>query len=125
MKLLVPGLLVTALVASTAQAAAPTEIRIPGERIFPESLTSSRDGAVIIGSIGARTIFRAKPGSETAEAWIAPGTDGLQSIFGVFADDKAGTLWACSGSAGPPGAAAPSPAALHAFDLKTGAPKGR
>ena len=37
-----------------ALAAAPAQINIPGQRLFPESLTSSADGAVYIGSIGAR-----------------------------------------------------------------------
>ena len=123
------ALLVAAAAASLAHAAAPAEIVIPGERIFPESLTSAADGSVIIGSVGARTIFRAKPGSGAAEAWIQPGTDGMQGILGVFADDKSNTLWACSGSfgppGGPPGGPPPPPATLHAFDLKSGAPKGK
>jgi sugar lactone lactonase YvrE len=104
----------------------PSEIVIPGERVFPESLTSSADGSVFIGSIQAKTIFRAKPGAATAEAWVNPGTDDLQSIFGVLADDRSHTLWACSSTPafGPPGGAPPPPAALYAFDLKTGAPKG-
>ena len=117
-------LLAAPLVTPPVHAAAPAEISIPGERIFPESLTSTSDGSVIIGSIVARTIFRAKPGAEHADPWIAPGTDGLQSIFGVFADNRSNTLWACSNPFGPPfssaAAAQPPPAALFAFDLKTG-----
>jgi sugar lactone lactonase YvrE len=106
-----------------AQAAVPAEIVIPGERIFPESLTSSADGTVIIGSIATKTIFRAKPGTAQAEAWIAPATDGLQNVLGVLADDRSHTLWACSNSIGPPGLTNP-PATLYAFDLRTGTPKG-
>jgi sugar lactone lactonase YvrE len=123
------ALVVAALVASGAQAATPpAEIVIPGERLFTESLTSTADGSVIIGSVGGRTIFRAKPGESQAQAWIQPGTDGLAGVFGVLADDKSTTLYACSGSFGPPGAAGappPPPSALHAFDLETGAPKGK
>jgi sugar lactone lactonase YvrE len=111
-------------VVHAASAATPAEIIIPGERLVTESLTSAADGSVIVGSVGGRTIFRAKPGADKAEAWIQPGTDGMGSIFGVFADDKSNTLYACSGSFGPPGAAR-APSALHAFDLKTGAPKGK
>ena len=123
------ALLVAAAAASLAHAAAPpATITIPGERLMTESLTSAKDGSVIIGSIGGRTIFRAKPGAENAEAWIAPGTEGMGSIFGVFADDKSNTLWACSGAGfgGRPAADAPPPppSALYAFDLKTGAHKG-
>jgi hypothetical protein len=118
--------LTLALGAAAAHAASPpAEIVIPGERVFPESLTSTADGAVIVGSLGARTIFRAKPGAPTAEAWIQPDTDGMKMIFGVFADSKSNTLYACSGNFGPPPAGqAPTPSSLYTFDLKTGASKG-
>jgi hypothetical protein len=116
---------VTAVAASGAQAAAPAEITIPGEKLFTESLTSTKDGSVIIGSIGGKTIFRTKPGAATAEAWIQPGTEGLGAVFGVLADEKSNTLWACSGApGGPPGGPPPPPSNLYAFDLKTGAHKG-
>jgi len=117
-------LVAAAVAASVAHAAAPADITMPGEKLFTESLTSTKDGAVIIGSVGGRTIFRAKPGSATAEAWIQPGTEGLGAVFGVFADDKSNTLYACSGTpGGPPGAPPPPPSNLYAFDLKTGAHK--
>jgi hypothetical protein len=81
---------------------------------------------VIIGSIQAGTIWRAAPGAATAEAWIQPGTDGIRGVFGVFADESTGTLYACSGSFGPPAAGPPPPpSTLHTFDLTTGAPKGK
>ena len=83
-------IVVTALPA--AAAALPDTINIPGERIFPESLTSLSDGSVIIGSIAQKTVYRAKPGSDTAEVWIAPGTENLNNVLGVFADNKAGTV---------------------------------
>jgi sugar lactone lactonase YvrE len=113
--------------AAAAPAAPPAEIVIPGEQITPESLTSTADGHVIIGSIQARTIWRAAPGATTAEAWIQPGTDGMQGVFGVFADDNTGTLYACSGSFGAPpsNGPPPPPSTLHTFDLATGAPKGK
>jgi sugar lactone lactonase YvrE len=115
--------LIAAGAAAAAQPAAPAEIHIPGERIVPESLTSARDGTVFIGSILAKTIFRVKPGADTAVAWIRPGTGGMQNILGVFSDDAANTLWACSASFGAsPREAVPSE--LFAFNLKTGAVKG-
>ena len=76
---------------------------------------------VFFGSIGNKMIYRAAPGSDKAEPFVQPGTDGVQSTFGVYADSKTGTLWACSNLLGPPGG---PPATLYAFDLKTGAPKG-
>jgi hypothetical protein len=122
-----PGLALAAAASLAGAAAPPAEIAIPGTGIFPESLTSTRDGSVIIGSIGTRQIFRAKPGAASAEPWILPGTDGMAGIFGVFADDRSGTLYACSNSFGPPpapGSPPPAPATLYTFDLKSGQPKG-
>jgi hypothetical protein len=116
-----------ATAAPAAAPAPPAEIVIPGENITPESLTSLKDGTVIIGSVQARAIWRAAPGSATAEAWIQPGTDGMQGVFGVFADESTGTLYACSGSFGAPpsNGPPPPPSALHTFDLASGAPKGK
>lgn len=112
-----------AATATAAPAAPPAEIVIPGERIIPESLTSTSDGSVIIGSVGTRTIYRAAPGAATAEAWIQPAND-IQSVFGVLADESSGTLYACSGSLGPPAEGqTPMASALYAFDLQSGAYK--
>jgi sugar lactone lactonase YvrE len=114
-----------ALATSISRAAPPAQILIPGERIFPESLTSTAVGAVIFGSIGRQAVFRARPGSSRASIWIRPQSHGIQSIFGVFADERSKTLWACSNSLGPPRGPAPSRPALYAFDLTSGAFKGR
>lgn len=128
----VKTLIAAAGLAAAAQAAAPPQAitipgAIPGQPLITESLTSTADGTVIVGSMVGRTIFKAAPGAATAEAWIRPGTDGLQGVLGVFADEKSNTLYACSGT--PPGppqpGVTPSPSALHAFDLGTGAPKGK
>ena len=122
--------LVTALAAFSAQAAKPVappaEIRIPGTGVFPESLTSSKDGTVYIGSVGKAQVFRARPGADTAEPFIAPGTGGIRQVFGVYADDGHNTLWVCSNQiGGAPGGPPPPPSALHSFNLKTGAATGR
>jgi sugar lactone lactonase YvrE len=97
---------------------AESVLEIPGERVFPESIASSADGTVFIGSLGTRTIFRAKRGAKRADVWIQPPLEPLQGIYGVFADDRGKTLWACVAGVGTAGVAAP--AALHAYDLKTG-----
>lgn len=101
-------------------ASVPMDVTIHEEKPFPESLTSTSDGALIIGSVTKSEIFRAQKGAATAEVWIKPGTNGLQRILGVFADQNSGTLWVCSDKLPPNGA----PSALKTFDLKTGAPKG-
>jgi hypothetical protein len=110
-------------------AAAPTlpaEISIPGTGVFPESLTASSDGTIYIGSVGKALVYRVAPGAAVAQEFIAPGTGELKQVFGVLADDSSSTLWVCSNQlGGAPGAAPAGPSALHAFDLASGAPKGR
>jgi hypothetical protein len=106
--------------ASGTQGAAPAEVKIPGEKIYPESITSTADGRVIIGSIGARTIYVVKPGAASAEPWIQPDNETELGVLGVFADEKANTLWACFSSIHD---AAPS--VLKTLDLKAGALKER
>jgi sugar lactone lactonase YvrE len=119
----------TAADAATAQTAPPSppaEISIPGTGVFPESLTSSSDGTIFIGSVGKAQVYRAKPGSATAEPFIAPGTGGIKQVFGVLADDATGTLWVCSNqvaAGGPPGPVPGAINGLYSFDLATGAAK--
>jgi hypothetical protein len=73
-----------------------SEIRIPIERAFPESITSAADGTIYIGSMAQGQIFRVPPGGGTAAPWIKQGSNDLISVVGVLADDSSGTLWACS-----------------------------
>lgn len=115
------------MVASLALAAGlPSEIHIPGERVVPESFTSSKSGVIYIGSVAARTIYRVPAGGDTAAPWIQPDTEGLRNIYGVFADDASGTLWACSnGTAAPVGEPLTAPGELFAFDMKSAKLKGR
>ncbi|HKV46721.1 MAG TPA: hypothetical protein VJN69_01430 [Candidatus Acidoferrales bacterium] len=103
------------LAASTcfAQSAA-NDVTISDNSPASESLTSTSDGALIIGSTTKSEIFRAAKGAATADVWIKPGTNGLQRVLGVLADERSGTLWACSSG---------SPTGLKMFDLKTGASK--
>jgi sugar lactone lactonase YvrE len=121
--------MVTAAVAGCASMApslppAPPQVIVDGERVFPESMASAADGSLYFGSIGNKMIYRAAPGSDKAVAFVQPGTEGLQATFGVFADSKSGTLYACSNNFGGPPGGAPMPANVYAFDLKTGAFKG-
>jgi sugar lactone lactonase YvrE len=119
--------IVGAVVASVACQAAPAEIAIPGERAFPENLTSARDGTLYVGSMAEGGIMRVAPGASSAEPWIAPGAGGSRSTFGLLADDAAGTLWVCSNDVSAWGIPGPGDAKgswLKSFDLKTGAPKG-
>ena len=111
-----------AILSAAVFLAAPplSEITIPGDRPFPESVTSTSDGTLYVGSIAKHLVFKVAPGAAVAAPWIRPGANGLQAVVGVFADERAGTLWVCSSS--PPEQGGPS--ALKSFDLKTGKSKG-
>ncbi len=106
----------------TAQASPrPSEIVIDGPATFPENITSTRDGAIITGSVGSGGILMAPPGASVATQWIAPGDNGLLDTFGVIADESSGTLWVCSSRMDPPEPGAPPVVpALFRYDLATG-----
>src|ERR1700684_4066513 len=109
------------LIAAACYAAQPiTEITLPGTLVFPESITSTADGTLIVGSLGHGNVMRIAPGKSTAEEWIKPGTGGLNNVLGVYADEKNKELWVCSNKLENTGEAT----AVMAFDLKSGAPKG-
>ena len=104
---------------------APADIPIDDTLVFPESVTSTKSGALIVGSVKGN-IYRARRGDPKATAWIRPDSrNGLQSVYGVLAHESSTTLWACSvpNSFAPPVANAVTE--LVAFDLNSGALKGR
>jgi sugar lactone lactonase YvrE len=105
--------------ACAADAADRAEITFTDGRIFPESLASTKDGTVYIGSLGLDSIYRATPNSARAEPWIRPKQNGLQSVLGVYADEPADTLWVCSSATGGrDGAVVAGETAIKAFALK-------
>ncbi len=116
---------------ATANAAAtsvPESIALPGERAFPESVASTKDGTVYAGSLASGGIYRIQPHSIEAKLWIEPGSFGTHSTFGVLADEKAGVLWVCSNDLSARGmtvGGSDGISALTGFDLKTGTGKVR
>ncbi len=108
--------------ATAGRAQAPT-VDLPGERVFPESISSTADGALYVSSLAGGGVLRVAPGASKAESWIKPGAFGTRSTFGVLADESSNTLWVCSNDASALGVAGPSEvkgAFLKGFDLKTG-----
>jgi hypothetical protein len=103
--------------------ALPPSIALPGDRVFPENITSTKDGTLYVGSLGSGGIIRIRPGAAKAELWIKPGAFGSRSIFGVLADERSNTLWACSNDMSALGvviASTENGSTLKGFDLKTG-----
>src|SRR5580658_6826903 len=114
------GAAATLLVAAGAYAASITSITLPGTLVYPESITSTSDGTLIVGSLGHGNVMRIAPGKAVAEEWIKPGAGGLNQVLGVFADEKGKTLWVCSNNLEQKGEAT----SVKAFDLKSGEIKG-
>jgi sugar lactone lactonase YvrE len=120
------GALFASVLWITASQAGPLSIAVPGERAFPESITSARDGSLFVGRLGEGGIVRADPRTGATTVFVAPGAAGSRSITGVFADEASGTLWACSNdlsALGGPSSSGDSRSALKGFDLRTGAAK--
>jgi sugar lactone lactonase YvrE len=103
----------------------PGDIRIDDTAVFPESVTSSADGTIYVGSVKGN-VYRALPDSNVARAWIRHSPEnGILTILGVLADDAHNTLWLCSAPNffGPERSEGVT--ALHAYDLQRGEQKGR
>lgn len=90
-------------------AADPAIISIASPNLFPESITSTADGAIIIGSYGTSSVWRIPPGENNAAKWI-DASSAKGALLGVLADEKSGLLLVCQ-------------AGVKTFDLKTGAAK--
>jgi sugar lactone lactonase YvrE len=115
---------VSALAACSSKPA--KQIVLPGDRAYPESIAASADGTLYVSSLASGGVYRIKPGTDTAEQWIAPGTYGTRSTFGVRVDDAKGELWVCSNDVsalGVPGPGSAQGSNLVAFDLASGAGK--
>ncbi|GIQ75018.1 hypothetical protein [Bradyrhizobium sp. RD5-C2] len=95
------------------------------DKSFPESVTSTSDGTLYVGSFNLGGVTKISGGK--AEQLVKPGAGDSRSTLGVLADEKSGTLYVCSNDISGFGVAGPSDtkgAWLKTFDLKSGAPKG-
>ena len=89
------------------------DISIDDRNVFPESLSSTSDGTLYIGSNLGR-IYKARPGQAYAEPWLDPASSGLhKGLRGILAETKSGTLWVCDDFG--------KESALVRFKLKSGA----
>jgi len=112
------GIVIVATVCGL-HAADRAEITFADGRIFPESLSSTKNGDLYFGSLGHDSVYRAKSNELQATTWIQPKANGLTTVLGVLADEKAGVLWVCtSASGGRNGAPYVGETALKAFNLK-------
>ncbi|QPF86428.1 hypothetical protein IC762_09145 [Bradyrhizobium genosp. L] len=114
------------LLGITGAAGAETApVNVP-DKSFPESVTSTSDGSLYVGSFNLGGVTKISSGGK-AEQLVKPGAGDSRSTLGVLADEKSGTLYVCSNDISGYGVAGPSDvkgAWLKTFDLKSGAPKG-
>ena len=114
----------TLLPPALSAADAGGNIGVPGTRVFPESITSDAQGDIFFGSLANGTIYRARPGDQAAVAWIDGAKSNIKSGLGVYADNKAQVLYACSVIFGDHPDWDPRLSSLHTFNLNSGAPLG-
>ncbi len=77
--------------------------------LFPESITSLKDGSIILGSVPGG-VYKIRPGETEVKPFVAREGNGFTTVLGVLADEKANTLWLCN----------TGPGVLKAFDLASG-----
>jgi quinohemoprotein ethanol dehydrogenase len=112
--------------AANAPRAGMVDVIIDDTDVYPESITAMSDGTLINGSVKG-VVYRALRTQDKATPWIrSTPQNGMLSVLGVLADEKANTLWLCSAAMPVPGAppANGKPSSLMAFDLRTGEQKG-
>jgi sugar lactone lactonase YvrE len=98
-------------------------IELPGDKVFPESITSTQNGTLFVGSLGNGGVVRIRLDSRKSEVWIKPGAFGTRSILGVLAHEPSSTLWVCSNDMTALGintAGSATGSAIKGFDLSTG-----
>ena len=110
-------------VIAPAASAERSEIALPSDRAYPESITAAPDGTLYVSSPAVGGVWRIKPQTGTVEEWIKPGAFGTRSTLGVLVDSKANLVWVCSNdfsSAGIPGPSSVPGSFVKGFDLASG-----
>jgi sugar lactone lactonase YvrE len=101
------------LAALTTPALAASDVVVDAPSAFPESLGSTPDGTIYIGSITRGEVYRALPGDKRAATWIGKQAGNFGIVLGVLADAPSNTLYVCDNHG--------DQAYLKTFSLKSGA----
>lgn len=103
-------------------AAAQKPIDLPGDRFFPESVTSDGKGTAYVPSAQGG-VYKVALASGKMESFIQPGAFGSGSVFGVLVDAAHKMLWTCNNDlsgVGMPVPGADKGSSVKGFDLKSG-----
>jgi hypothetical protein len=111
--------MVASLVALASVAEAASPVTVADTRVFPESISVTSDGTLLIAGSEKGIIYKALPGATAAQPWISREQAGFEGfLLGIYADEPHGVFYVCSDVVGPP-----RQAAFTSFDLKSGAKK--
>ncbi len=100
-----------------------SEISLPGDHAYPESISATPEGTLYVSGLATGGVWRIRPEAGSVEQWIAPGAFGTRSLLGVLVDEKANLLWVCSNdfsSSGLPGPSSVQGSFIKGFDLTSG-----
>ena len=97
--------------------ALPARLALDGAAFYPESLTATGDGRLLVGSFGAGEVAAFAPGATTPATFIAA-SPAVARVLGVLADEHAHVLWLCADDTA---TQSPAPPQLRRYDLATGA----
>jgi hypothetical protein len=92
---------VAVLLASAFALSSPTiagdasEIKLPGDRAYPESIAGTPDGTLFVSSPAVGGVWRIKPQSGTVDQWVKPGSFGTRSTLGVWSTPRP-TCFGCA-----------------------------
>src|SRR6266481_4854036 len=91
-----PRLAILALMLSFTLQAATQKIEsipVPGTKAFPESITSTSDGALFVGRVGEGGIVRIKPRTAENTVFVQPGASGSHAFCNDITVDGKGSLY--------------------------------
>jgi sugar lactone lactonase YvrE len=102
---------------TTDAATPPAQLELPGAMFYPESITATADGRLLVGSFGTGEVAAYAAGATAPSGFVATSPD-VKRALGVLADDARGALWMCADDTATTQAAPPQ---LRRYDLSTGA----
>jgi hypothetical protein len=111
--------LAISVIALAGVAVAASPVIVADSRVFPESISVTSDGTLLVAGSEKGIIYKASPGAAAAQPWVSREQAGFEGfLLGIYADEPHGVFYVCSDVIGPP-----RQAAFTSFDLKTGTKK--
>lgn len=108
-----------------AHSSAPDRIDFSDLDVFPESITATASGDLLVSSAGNGSVYRLREGETVAEVWLSGEKTGIKEMLGIFAHEASDTIFACSIGMNAPPEEADNLSALYSFDLQTGILKAK